>query len=165
MFKDKHANTHEFTIVSLSNLDFDISKIKEEDEVVIVGDVYGGKFLPNEAGEFIKWSKTQDNAPHIRILNPSRIVHRRSHDIWMPLMFLAQQVCLPIVLSTIASFIYEKSKGLLMGEKVRVKFSLLYKQESGSVKRFDFEGDIDALDKLVKESKGVDLETFFDDSN
>ncbi len=68
----------------------------------------------------------------------------------MPLVFLASDITLPIYLNIVANYLYEKMKGALKGEKSRVHLSAMYKNTSdGITKKFEFEGDVDALQKAI----------------
>src|SRR4029450_9456954 len=91
------------------------------------------------------------NAPSLPVeVPPSE--HRlvlRSGDYWLPLAFLASDVALPVYLNLVASYIYEKMKGVLKGDRARVRFSAVY-EDRGVLKRFDFDGDQDALKTAIK---------------
>lgn len=102
-------------------------------------------------GDFAKWLKR--NAPTIPVeVRPSE--HRlvlRSGDYCLPLVFLAGDVALQVYLNMVANYIYEKMKGALKGDKARVRFSAMYEDAHiGIVKRFDFDGDEDALQRAIK---------------
>lgn len=122
----------------------------------------GGRVLKSDGGDFRKWIKR--NAPTVTVEMQSRkpLLVLRSADYWLPLVFLATDVALPIYLNLVASYLYDKMKGALKGEKPRVHLSAVYEETpSGVVKRFNFEGDVNALQKVIKK---FDLNEFLDDT-
>jgi hypothetical protein len=115
--------------------------------------------LRGSGGDFAKWLRR--NAPSIPVeVRPSE--HRlvlRSGDYWLPLVFLASDVALPVYLNLVANYIYEKMKGALKGDRARVRFSAMYQDaQTGTVKRFDFDGDEDTLRRVIKR---FDANAFF----
>ncbi len=64
----------------------------------------------------------------------------RSGDYWLPIVFLARDITLPLYLNIVANYLYEKMKGALKGEKARVHLSAIYEDSSKDLtKKFDFE--------------------------
>ena len=117
---------------------------------------------PNSICYFVtapKW--LAEVQPDLRVDLPSadRLV-LRSNDIWLPLVFLAQNVSLPFYLGLVTNYVYDRMKGALRGERPRVHLSAEFLDgKTDSVKRFNFEGDADALKDAVK---AVNLDEFFD---
>jgi len=104
-----------------------------------------------DTGEFVKWIKK--NNPEVPIetkkYNKQLVLH--SNDFWLPIVFLASDVTLPIYLNLVASYLYDKSKSLLKGEQNRVHFSAVYEdRNTGSTKKFVFDGNEEALQKTIK---------------
>lgn len=116
--------------------------------------------MKSDAGDFAKW--LQANSPDLTVeIKPAdqRFI-LRSGDYWLPLVFLANDISLPIYLNLVSSYIYEKMKGALKGEKSRVHLSVEYQdQQNGIIKRFNYEGDVDTLQKTIKK---IDLNKFLD---
>jgi hypothetical protein len=132
--------------------------------LAMIPEIYGDSPKPalrSAGGDFAKWLKI--NAPTIPVdvrRSDQRLV-LRSGDYWLPLVFLAGDVALPVYLKLIANYIYEKMKGALKGDKIRVRFSAMYEDPStGVVKRFDFDGDDEALQQAIKQ---FDPNKFFSD--
>lgn len=74
---------------------------------------------------------------------------------------LSSDVSVQFYLNLVANYVYDKLKGALKGEKIRVRFSAVYEEpKTGVIKRFDFEGDEQALAKTIKR---FDLNRFLDD--
>ncbi|HEY0686625.1 MAG TPA: hypothetical protein VGD45_30070 [Steroidobacter sp.] len=132
--------------------------------ILIVPEVYGeaGRVLTSDGGDFRKWTKHNAPSISIQVQEKQPLLVRRSASYWLPLVFLATDIALPIYLNLVASYLYDKMKGALGNEKPRVHFSAVFEETpSGVVKRFNFEGDVDALQKLIKK---FDLNEFLDDT-
>ncbi|MFH1117070.1 MAG: hypothetical protein V1792_24395 [Pseudomonadota bacterium] len=108
------------------------------------------RVLYSEAGDFEKWIRKSKPEINIEVEKVNRKLVLQSGDYWLPLVFLASDVTLPIYLNIVASYLYDKIKGALKGEKPRVHFSAVYQDElAGVTKKVEFEGDIDALSKII----------------
>ncbi|MBI5591463.1 MAG: hypothetical protein HY881_13375 [Deltaproteobacteria bacterium] len=104
-----------------------------------------------DTGDFVKWIKK--NNPEIAVETQKYQKHLalRSNDFWLPIVFLASDVTLPIYLNLVANYLYDKAKGLLKGEQNRVHFSAVYEDKTtGTTKNFIFEGSEEALQKAIK---------------
>lgn len=116
--------------------------------------------MKSDAGDFAKWLQANSSAINVEIKHADRRFVLRSGDYWLPLVFLANDVSLPIYLNLVSSYLFEKMKGALKGEKVRVHLSAEYQdQQNGIVKKFNFEGDVDTLQNVIKK---FDLNKFLD---
>lgn len=117
--------------------------------------------VKSEAGHFAKWIKNNYHEIDV-VLDPEKpklVLH--SHDVFLPLVFLASDVSFPIYLNIVSNYLYEKMKGLLEGEKVHARFSVVFEDKPrGITKRFDFEGDVNSLQKVIKR---LDLNRFLDE--
>jgi hypothetical protein len=117
--------------------------------------------LPQDAGDFVKWLKINAPSIPVEVRKTDRRLLLQSGDYWLPVAFLASDVSVQIYLNMVASFLYDKLKGALKGEKARVHLSAVYEDKANKVvKRFDFEGDAEALQKAIKR---FDLNKFLDD--
>jgi hypothetical protein len=117
--------------------------------------------LSSDSGDFEKWIKRSnfelpvhnEGAGHLRVL--------RSGEYWLPLVFLASNVALPIYLGLVQDYIKDKIRGTLSGDKTRVRLSAVFKDENqGLVKMFKYEGDSKTLHSQLKK---FDLNKFLDD--
>ena len=120
-----------------------------------------GDVLLSGAGDFAKWVRR--NAPEIKVKVNKADKHLmlRSGDYWLPLVFLASDVTIPVYLNIVANYLYDKMKGSLKGEKNRVHLSAIYEsKKEGVSKRFNFEGDSDSLQKTITK---FNLNEFMDD--
>ena len=117
--------------------------------------------LSGDAGDFTKWLKV--GAPTIRVemQEPTKRRVLRSGEYFLPLVFLANDVALPVYLNLVACYLYEKMKGALKGDTNRVHLSAVFEDRTAGVtKRFDFEGDGVALQNTIKK---FDLNEFLND--
>jgi hypothetical protein len=125
---------------------------------------YGDESTPvikAAAGDFAKWLR--DAHPDVNVAFPqtaNRLL-LRNDEIWMPLVFLATDITLPVYLNIVASYLYDRMRGLLRGENLRVHLSVEYQDDSsGKTKRFNFVGDPETFKATIKK---IDVNAFFDD--
>lgn len=133
------------------------------DGVLMVPEEYGEidhPVLKPDAGDFAKWLRVSHPEIQVGILEADHLI-LRSSDFWFPLVFLASNVGLPLYVNLVSNYLYDKLKGALRNDKPRIHLSAEYEEpESGLVKRFNFEGDIDSFRKIVQK---IDLNQFFHD--
>ena len=122
--------------------------------IALVPEAYGDKAIPVckvDGGDFVKWLGFTH--PEIKVSvpeAPERLI-LRSSDHWLPLVWLASDVVLPVYLNLVASYLYDRMKGALKSDKHRISFSAEFEDKaSGTVKRFDFSGDAESLQKAIK---------------
>ncbi len=151
-------------VVPVENEDDILSLVKGYDQKLIVIPDKGSAekpYVKSTAGDFAKW--LQKNNPQIDIALPKEAakLQLRSNEIWLPLVFLSQDVALPIYLNIVCSYLYDKMKGALKGDVARVDLSVVFKDEKkGVLKKFNFSGDAETLQKTIKK---MDLNQFFDE--
>lgn len=117
--------------------------------------------LRESAGDFAKWLKRISPGVPVELQVPAERLVLRCGDYWLPLVFLAKDVALPVYLGLVSNYIYDKMKGALAGDRTRIRFSAIFEdRRAGVIKRFDFEGDSEALEKAIKR---FDLNEFLDD--
>jgi hypothetical protein len=136
---------------------------REPKGLMIVPEPYGGSTLAmrESAGDFAKWLKLQSPTVPVEVRQPGDRLVLRCGDYWLPLVFLASDVALPVYLNLVANYIYDKMKGALKGDKARVRLSAVFEdRDAGITKRFDFDGDPDTLAKTIKR---FDLNRFLDE--
>ncbi len=104
-----------------------------------------------DTGDFVKWIKK--NCPEIAVETQKYQKHLalRSNDFWLPIVFLASDVTLPIYLNLVANYLYDKTKGLLKGEQNRVHFSAVYEDKTtGTTKNSFLKGTKRLFKKLSR---------------
>lgn len=119
-----------------------------------------GFIMKADAGNFAKWVRKTKPELKIDLRKSDGKLILRSSDLWLPLAFLANNVALPMYLNLVTSYLYDRMRGALRGEKPRVHLDAIYEdKQDGVVKKFRFEGDIDGLEKVIKK---FDLNKFLD---
>jgi hypothetical protein len=119
-----------------------------------------GSIMKADAGNFAKWLRKTRPELKVDLRKADGKLVLRSADLWLPLVFLGNNVALPIYLNLVASYLYDRMRGVLRGQKPRVHMEAIYEdKQDGVVKSFRFEGDIDGLEKAIKR---FDLNKFLD---
>lgn len=123
--------------------------------VVLVPEVHRDseqRLLPSDAGDFVKWLRQKDSSLAIvKADEGDGRVLRRSSEWWLPLVYLAGDMTLQIYLNLVASYLYDKMRGSLAGDKHRVHLSAVYEETpSKRTMRFDYEGDAEALKSVIE---------------
>lgn len=117
--------------------------------------------VKSDAGDFAKWLRATSPDLNVVLESMAPKLVLRSGDIWLPLTFLASDIALPVYLNLVASYLYDRMKGALKGESNRVHFCAEFEDKAnGIIKRFTFDGDADALQKVIKR---FDINDFLDE--
>lgn len=115
----------------------------------------------SDGAHFAKWIRLNNPAIAMTYDENKPRLTLRDNDIWLPLVFLASDITLPIYLNLVSNFLYEKMRGFLKGETIYVHLSAEYEdQASKKIKRFNFDGDTASLEKAIKR---FDLNQFFNE--
>jgi hypothetical protein len=138
--------------------------VKNPSGLELVAEQYGeGKqvAMKSDAGDFAKWLRTHNPEVNVTLETRTPKLVLRSGDIWLPLVFLASDIALPVYLNLVASYLYDKMKVVLKGETTRIHLCAEFEDKAnGKIKRFTFEGDAEALQKVIKR---FDLNEFLDE--
>jgi hypothetical protein len=147
---DENSDFQSFLQTGLSGLKFVPTKYRS----------YEGKLLSPDAGDFSKWLKCNHSEVNLAIDRGDGTLVLRSSDFWMPLVFLASDIALPIYLNLVSNYIYDRMKGALRNEKARVHLEAVFHDDKEGVsKKFRYEGDVESLQKIIKK---FDLNCFLD---
>lgn len=132
--------------------DFDEFLASQSSGLRMVSEPYGPdgeRVIKPDAGDFLKWLRAAQPDVHVEVL-PGRKLVLHSGDVWIPLVFLAKDIGLPVYLNLVSSYLYDRFKAALRGDKPRVHLSAEYVDGvSGSIKKFTFEGDHEALRSAI----------------
>jgi len=114
--------------------------------------------LRSDGGDFTKWLR--DEHPDIVVEIPSAdYLVLQSSDVWLPLVFVATNIGLPVYLNLVSAYLSDRMKGNLESDKTPAHLSVEFLDgQSGSVKRLDFAGSPDSLRELAEK---IDLNGFF----
>ncbi len=112
--------------------------------VRVTAEAYGSgneRVLKPDAGDFVKWLRT--TYPELPVeVEQGRKLALHSSDVWIPLVFLAKDIALPVYLNMVSSYLYTRFRSLLRGDTHRVHLSAEFiDAKTGSVKRFTFAGE------------------------
>lgn len=113
---------------------------------------YNQPVLRSDAGDFAKWLAAHNPELKVLVKGTNERLDLRSDNVWLPLVFLANNVVLPVYLNLVSSYLFERMRGALRSETARVNFSAEYHdQAAGTTKRFNFQGDAESLKKVINE--------------
>lgn len=164
MLINKNESQGEFSIRGVDN-DIAYKEYVDFDKggIFFIPEPYGNTALGMKADgpDFAKWLKQNQSSIAISLPPSTPKISLHGADIWLPLMYLASDVTMPVFLNLVSSYVYEKIKGNLTQDRTKVHFSAIYESiPDGITKKFEFSGDGDALSKI---SKQFNLENFYDD--
>ena len=100
-------------------------------------------YFADETVSFYKYCKERNL--NIEILSDESIKVRSLHsfDIWMPLIYIANSVILPIIINLVSDYIIQKRKGR---EEERCDVDITFKIKNGDqFKEFHFKGDAETF--------------------
>lgn len=124
---------------------------------------YPEPVLPPNSGDFAKWLRAKNPSVSVQVIKTDKRLLLHSGDYLLPLVFLASDVSVQVYLNMVASFLYDKLKGALKGEpppRVHLSAEYIETPDGCVIKRFNFDGDMDALDRAIKR---FDANKFLDD--
>lgn len=123
-------------------------------DIIAVPSLYADNeyYFAQETIDFIKFCRATDLKNSIDILADGDIKVRSLHsfDIWLPVIFVASNVFLPLIINLVSNYIWEKIKGREHEEaKVNVTFIVKHGDEQ---KELHYHGDAkifkEAFDKI-----------------
>jgi hypothetical protein len=118
--------------------------------LIVADNMTGHSSVPVDTGDFVKWVK-QNSLVNVQQQEAERRIDLRANEYWLPLVYLANDVSLQVYLGLVTNWLYDKMKGALKGEKARIRMRVAYEdKKAGSNKLFEFEGDPDALQSIIK---------------
>jgi hypothetical protein len=145
----KGLNVSEINDFSLDNYNNKVSeqkKLKCQNAGIVVmpykhGD--GEYYFAQETVNFIKFTNQQSNEVDLEILSdPNDIKVRALHsfDIWMPIIYIASSILLPVAINVVSDYISDLIRGRETDEN-RVKMTLIVK-DGDKTKELNYDGDI-----------------------
>ena len=102
-------------------------------------------YFAQETIDFLKYCRQNDSTHSYDILADGDIKIRSLHsfDIWMPVIWVAQNVLLPIAINMVCNYIWEKRKGHEK-EDTQVDVTFIVKSK-GKEKSIHYKGDADTF--------------------
>jgi len=121
---------------------------------------YEGPVLKPDTFRFAKWVKQKHSNIHIDVRSAEAMADLRSNDFWLPLVFLASDVSLPVYLNLVANYIYDMARGALTHDKRSVHLRAIHKSaETNETMEFSYDGSVDGLKACIKK---IDLNKLMD---
>ena len=109
------------------------------------------RVISSVAGDFAKWINQNHPKLNVEVGAHDKKELLRCFDIFLPIVFLAQETALRIYLTLVADYVRYKTRGLLRGESSRVKLTVVYKdKKKGTTKKFKFSGNSENFEKTIK---------------
>lgn len=122
----------------------------------------GPAALKADAGDFRKWMANLHPGTKVSFPEDSPKVLLQSGDIWLPLMYLANDLSVQVFLGMVSNFFYDRTKGLLKGDQPQLHLALVYEEQGDrTTKRLEFTGRAEDLSKVMRK---FDANNFFDES-
>ncbi len=117
--------------------------------------------LSSNTGDFVKWVQRAHPEITVNVGDAERLTLHAS-DIWLPLIFLAQDVTLPAFINMVTSYLYDRLRGSLPSDRNKVHLSVRYREpKSGAVAQFEYHGPVDGMPAVLQTART----TWDDDSN
>lgn len=101
--------------IDVMNLPHNIKDKTDISDILVLPKKFSDKeyYYAQETIDFVKFCREQDDKHQIDILDNEDVMVRSLHsaDIWLPVIWISQNILLPIVIGLISSYIYDKIKG------------------------------------------------------
>lgn len=107
---------------------------------------------------FAKWLKKNKPDLNIEIDKCENVIDLKSVEIWLPLIFLATNVVLPLFLNLVYDYLKSVFRGKLSEDDSKVHFRVIYK-EKDKFKEFKYNGPVEGL----KNIKQFDINDFMNE--
>ena len=147
-------------LLTIKNDDVLINKINTTDIIALPQKHTDDKYyFAKETVDFVKYCRQNDQNHSYDILSDGDIEKRTLHsfDIWLPIIFVASQVLLPIAINVVSDYITDKRKGREDEEaQIDVTFEVKHKKKYKSI---HFKGNAEQFNETFK---NVDLDRWFE---
>ena len=137
-----------------------VTKIEENEFIAIPAPYEQEHYFAQETIDFLKFCRENDSEHKYDILSDGDIAVRSLHsfDIWMPIIFVAQSILLPVAINIVSNYIWEKMQGR---EKEDAQVDVTFLVKNGKKeKSIHYNGDA----KTFKESfEKIDLNKMWEE--
>ncbi|MBQ5995539.1 MAG: hypothetical protein IJL63_06765 [Clostridia bacterium] len=105
-------------------------------------------YFAQESIDFIKFCRQYNDSNSIDILSDNDIKMRSLHsfDLWMPVIWVASNVVLPIVVGLVTNYIYDKLKGR-ENEDAQIDITFMVNRDGEEDKIIHYKGDAKTFEK------------------
>ncbi len=135
-------------------------KVTNTDILAIPGLYKDGEYyFAQETIEFIKFCRKQNTENSFDVLADGDIKVRSLHsfDIWLPIIYIASSIFMPVTLNLVSSYIWEKIKGR-EHEEPHVNVTILVK-DGDKQKEFHYDGDAESF---IEGFEKIDINKIFE---
>jgi hypothetical protein len=109
----------------------------------------GKEVLKQDTFQFAKWLRQNNSEINVEIAKCENIIDLKSHEIWIPLIFLANSVALPLFLNVVYDYLKFVFRSNLSGDASKVHLKIIYKDKE-KFKELDYNGSVEGLEKIKK---------------
>lgn len=107
-------------------------------------------YFSQEAINFVKYCR-QSNNVNIDVLadyGAIEVLSLHSFDIWMPIIWIAENILFPVIVGLVTNYVYERMRGK---EKEKCEVKVVFMVKSGeNVKELRYEGDAKTFEETFK---------------
>ncbi|MEN6385641.1 MAG: hypothetical protein ABFD79_10635 [Phycisphaerales bacterium] len=105
--------------------------------------------LKQDTFKFAKWMRQNKPEIKVEIEKCNNIINLRSHEVWIPLIFLGTNVALPLFLNAVYDYLKFVFRGNLSEDSSRVHLKVIYKDKE-KYKELDYNGSLEGFEKIKK---------------
>lgn len=153
---DNPDTINEYQIEDLKDTSaFNIFSANHSKGIALISEPYGEKSQSasyRDAGDFAKWLRIKEPSISLEIKSAEPRIVLCSHDIWLPLIYIAENIAVPFFLGLVTSYVYDRCKGALKGDKCTINLRIAYKDKKTKVvKILRYKGNADRLQEIIKQ--------------
>jgi len=105
-----------------------------------------------ETYRFTKWINKKRKDITINVAQSEGTKSLNSNDFWMPIVFLASDVSLPVFLNLVSSYIYDLMKGALKHDKANIHLKTFFRDDRAAVtKTLSYSGPAEKFLQIAKD--------------
>ena len=113
-----------------------------------------------ETTDFVKYSRSEEQKIlTVKVDETIKIIGLHSSTLWLPVIFIAEKILLPIAIKLLCGYINKKIGNCSKSEQ-EVHLEMTTKDEKGIYKTFNYTGDAESLENILNK---VDVSKFFSD--
>lgn len=131
------------------------AKVQTSDIIIMPYRYEGEFYFADESVTFYKYCKSRGEDIEILADDDIKVRSLNSFDIWMPLIFVANEILLPMAIAIVSDYIIQKRRGR---EEEPCNIDVTYKVKHGDdFKELHYKGNADTF---VEHFEKIDLNSF-----
>ncbi|MGB7582841.1 MAG: hypothetical protein WBL85_10400 [Sedimentisphaerales bacterium] len=107
----------------------------------------GHEVLKPDTYRFAKWLRQNKSEISVKISSCENVIDLKSSEIWLPMVFLATNVALPLFLNFVYDYLKSMVRGDLSKDDPKAHLNVIYK-DKGKFKKFEYNGPVEGLKKI-----------------